>query len=293
MKIAFLGLGKMGAAIAGHLLRAGHDVTVWNRTVAATEPLVKQGANAAKNAVDAAAHADAVFTMLIDDAAVESVVLSDDAALLRAMAASATHVSLSTISVKLSSQLTREHHARSQHFVAAPVFGRPNVAEEGKLWTVVGGADGPISRIRPLLETFSRGITVVSAEPSGAHAMKIAGNFMITAMIESLSEAMVFAKAEAIDPAVFVATVNNALFQSPFYAAYGKIMLNPPEKPGGTITLGAKDTRLFREAAEGAGIRTPLADAFAEDFRRASEAGMDQKDWAAGLYQLAQSSNES
>jgi 3-hydroxyisobutyrate dehydrogenase-like beta-hydroxyacid dehydrogenase len=287
MKIGFLGLGKMGTAIAKHLQKAGHELTVWNRTAAATAPLAEVGAKVAATPGEAFAGAEVIFSMLMDDAAVEGLILGNDVAVLKSMEAGTIHVSLSTISVKLSQRLTKEHEDRSQHFVGAPVFGRPNVAEDGKLWTVVGGAEQAVAKILPLLESFSRGITVASDKPWSAHALKISGNFLITAMIESLSEALVFAKAEGIDPALFLETVNNALFQSPFYAAYSKIMLNPPAKPGGTIALGAKDTRLFREAAVEAGVRTPLADGFAEDFRRASEVGMDQADWAAGLYELA------
>ena len=291
MKIAFLGLGKMGTAIAKHLQRADHELTVWNRSQAATAFFAERGARVATTPVEAVAGSEVIFSMLMDDAAVEEVVLGNGSASLRAMKSGAIHVSLSTISVKLSQRLALAHEARSQHFVGSPVFGRPNIAEDGKLWTVVGGAAQPVAIVVPLLETFSRGITVASDKPWAAHALKIAGNFLITSMIEGLSEAAVFANAEGIEPALFLETINNALFQSPFYAAYSKIMLNPPAIPGGTIALGAKDTRLFREAADGAGIGTPLADAFAEDFRRASEAGMDEKDWAAGLYALAQETN--
>ena len=97
-------------------------------------------------------------------------------------------------------------------------------------------------------------MTVVSDEPWRAHALKIGGNFLITAMIESLSEAMVFAEAHGIDPTLFIETVNAALFRSPFYEAYGKVMLNPPERPGATIALGGKDMGLFREAARSVGL---------------------------------------
>ena len=129
------------------------------------------------------------------------------------------------------------------------MFGRPNVAEEGKLWIVVAGADGSRRTARPLLEPLSRGISVVGKEPRQAHAVKLGGNFLISAMIHSLGEAFVYAEAQGIEPEVFLETVNSALFQSPFYAAYGKVMLHPPEQPGATIDLGAKDLRLLREAA--------------------------------------------
>lgn len=285
MRIAFLGLGKMGSAIARHLLRAGHDLTVWNRTTAHAEALASEGAHVAQTPEEAVAQSEAVFTMLMDDAALEAVLF--DACALKAIPEGAIHVSLSTISVALSKHLTQEHQLRHQHFVGSPVFGRPNVAEEGKLWTVVGGQKDPVEKVRPLLETFSRGITVVSGQPWSAHAMKLGGNFMISAMIASLTEGFIYAESMGIDPAVFLETVNNALFRSPFYEAYGKIMLHPPENAGGTIALGVKDTGLFREAAQSSNVKTPLADIFNTHFRQAMEAGMKDQDWAAGYYQLA------
>jgi 3-hydroxyisobutyrate dehydrogenase-like beta-hydroxyacid dehydrogenase len=169
------------------------------------------------------------------------------------------------------------------------VFGRPHIAEAGKLWVVLGGAAEPVERIRPLVEKFSRGITVVSENPWSAHALKLGGNFLITAMIASLSEGFVYAEALGVSPEVFLETVNKALFQSPFYEMYGKIMLTPPEKPGATMAVGEKDMRLFREAAQEGRVQTPLADLFMATFHRAFEAGMKDADWAAGYLELQRS----
>ena len=291
MKIAFLGLGKMGRAVARHLLNAGHQLTVWNRTPQNAEQLKILGANAAETPSEAVAQAEIVFTMVMDDAALEAIVF--DSGLLKAMQPQSVHVSLSTISVKLSNRLTDAHLAADTHFAAAPVFGRPNVAEDGRLWTVTAGEVQVVEKIRPLLETFSRGVTVVSEKPSAAHALKLGGNFLITAMIASLTEGLVYAEALGIEPRVYLETINNALFQSPFYQAYGKIMLDPPEHPGGTIALGEKDIRLFREAAKSADVKTELADLFEANFQKAIEAGMKDEDWAAGYYRLAQSMTHS
>jgi 3-hydroxyisobutyrate dehydrogenase-like beta-hydroxyacid dehydrogenase len=287
MKIAFLGLGKMGGAVAGHLLKGGEELMVWNRTAASAEALGRVGARVAKSAAEAVAGADVVLTMLIDDAALEDVLYRGG--VLESLGKGAIHVSLSTISVGLSKKLMEEHAKRGQHFVAAPVFGRPHVAEAGKLWIAVGGAQSPVEKVRPLLEKFSRGITVVAEHPWSAHAMKLGGNFLITAMIASLTEGFVYAEAMGIQPAIFLETVNKALFQSPFYEMYGKIMLEPPEKPGATMAVGEKDMRLFREAAQAAQVPTPLADLFEATFQRALEAGMKDADWAAGYLQLQRS----
>jgi 3-hydroxyisobutyrate dehydrogenase-like beta-hydroxyacid dehydrogenase len=128
----------------------------------------------------------------------------------------------------------------------------------------------------------------VGSEPKQAHALKLGGNFMITAMVQALSEAFVFADAQGLDPKVFLETVNSALFQSPFYAAYGKVMLDPPEHPGATIALGIKDTRLLRESAKAVETRLPLADHLAGMLRVAADSGMLREDWAVGQYRMAQ-----
>jgi 3-hydroxyisobutyrate dehydrogenase-like beta-hydroxyacid dehydrogenase len=291
MKIAFLGLGKMGAPMARRLLAAGHDVTVWNRTPERAADLVALGAKVAATPAAAARSCDAVLTMLFDDAASEEVLFGSGAGaegVLEALRPGALHVALSTIGVALSERLTAEHARRGQLFLAAPVFGRPNVAEEGRLWIVVAGAEAAVAQARPLLELLSRGISVVGPEPRQAHALKLGGNFLISAMIHSLGEAFVYAEGQGIAPATFLETVNSALFQSPFYLAYGNVMLNPPPQPGATIDLGAKDLALLREAAASRHTRLSLADNLAEVFIQARQSGLAGEDWAVGQYRMAQ-----
>lgn len=287
MRIGFLGLGKMGTPMARRLLAAGHELAVWNRTEGRTEPLLREGAIAAATPAEAELGADAVITMLFDDAANKEVIFGANG-LMDALSPGALHVSCSTISVALSERLTEEHARRGHQFVAAPVFGRPNVAEEGRLWIAVAGAEQAVAKARPLLETFSRGISVVGTEPREAHAVKLGGNFLISAMIHSLSEAFVYAAGQGIDPGTFLETVNSALFQSPFYAAYGKVMLNPPEHPGATVELGEKDLRLLREATASRGTSLALAEELAGVFARAKAAGLSKEDWAVGLYRMSQ-----
>ena len=160
MKIGFLGLGKMGTPMALRLLAAGHELTVWNRSEARTKPLIREGAIAAGTPAEAELGAEAVITMLFDDAAHEEVFFGANR-LIDALSPGVLHISCSTISVALSERLTEEHARRGHDFVAAPVFGRPNVAEEGRLWIVAAGAEKAVERARPLLEAMSRGISVV------------------------------------------------------------------------------------------------------------------------------------
>jgi 3-hydroxyisobutyrate dehydrogenase-like beta-hydroxyacid dehydrogenase len=287
MKIGFLGTGQMGVPMAMRLLAAGHELRVWNRTEGRIEPLLREGAIAAGTPAEAELGADAVITMLFDDAANEEVLFGSNG-LMDALEPGALHISCSTISVALSEKLTAEHARRGVDFVAAPVFGRPNVAGEGRLWIVAAGTDDAISRARPALEPLSRGISVIGREPRQAHAVKLGGNFLISTMIQSLSEAFVFAESQDVAPAIFLEAVNSALFQSPFYAAYANVMLHPPEHAGASISLGAKDTRLFREAAASRNTRLSLADNLAEIFEQAKQAGLAGEDWAVGQYRIAQ-----
>jgi 3-hydroxyisobutyrate dehydrogenase-like beta-hydroxyacid dehydrogenase len=286
MRIGFLGTGTMGTPMALRLLAAGHELRVWNRSEGRTEPLLREGAIAAGTPAEAELGADAVITMLFDDHAHEEVLFGANG-LMDALEPGGLHISCSTISVALSRRLTEEHARRGHAFVGAPVFGRPNVAEEGRLWVAAAGAGEAIDRARPALEAFSRGISVVGTEPWQAHAVKLGGNFLIGAMIHAATESFVFASSQGIDPGKFFEVVNTALFQSPFFAAYAKVILHPPETPGATLDLGAKDIGMLRAAAAESHLKLSLADQMAEIFAQARQAGQGGLDWPSGQYKMA------
>ena len=288
IKIGFLGLGKMGSAMARRLIAAGHDVTVWNRSRTAALSLEAEGATVADSPAAAAHGKDIVLSMLFDDAANEAVLLGSDG-VISALAPGSLHIACSTISVALSEKLSREHASRGQEYVAAPVFGRPNVAAEGRLWIVVAGAASAIAKAKPVLEPISRGISVAGPQPAQAHAVKVAGNFLITMMIQSLCEVVIFAKASDIDPAAMLEMVNSALFQSPFYTAYSKVMLEPPAQPGATVALGVKDLNLFLDAARDRGVYLTIAEKMQERFEEAIAQGLQDADWAGGMLTAAES----
>src|SRR2546423_9125916 len=143
MKVGFIGLGHMGAAMAGRLLQAGHDVTVYNRTPSKAQALIDRGAHRAARVVDAC-RGDAVITMLADDGAVEDVVFGDGN-ILQSLGKRTIHISMSTISVALCERLADAHATAGHPFVAAPVFGRPDVAAKGKLFIVAAGKPDMVS----------------------------------------------------------------------------------------------------------------------------------------------------
>jgi 3-hydroxyisobutyrate dehydrogenase-like beta-hydroxyacid dehydrogenase len=249
--------------------------------------LLREGAIAAGTPAEAELGADAVVTMLFDDQANEQVIFGPNG-LMDAMSPGALHISCSTISVALSERLTAEHARRGHEFVAAPVFGRPEIAEQGKLWVIAAGKEDAVKRAQPVLEAFSRGISVVGDEPRQAHAVKLGGNFLIGAMIYGLCEAFVYSEKQGVPPETFFEAINSALFQSPFYAAYSKVILHPPDTPGASIELGEKDTRLLREAAAARQTKLTLADALAKVYAEAKAAGLSQEDWALGQYRVSQ-----
>ena len=171
MKIGFLGLGNMGTPMALRLIAAGHELSVWNRTEERTKPLIHEGAIAAATPAEAELGSAAVITMLLDDAAYEEVLFGVHR-LIDALSPGVLHVLCGTISVALAERLTLEHANRGIEFVGAPVFGSASDAEDGRLWIVAAGADEALDRARPLLEAFSRGITVAGNHPPQAFAMK-------------------------------------------------------------------------------------------------------------------------
>src|SRR6266478_6386667 len=219
MDVGLIGLGRMGAGIAKSLLRGGHRVTVHNRTRERAEALRKDGAAVADSVADAC-HGDAVLTMLADDAAVESVVFSDNG-VLKSLAHGGVHISLSTISVALSDRLEAEHIRAGQDFIAAPVFGRPEAAEAGKLAIVAAGPSTTVERCKPLWEAIGQKVLVIGEQPSKANVVKLTGNFLIATVLESLGEALAFARKSGVDAVALLDFLTSTLFNAPVYKTYG------------------------------------------------------------------------
>jgi 3-hydroxyisobutyrate dehydrogenase-like beta-hydroxyacid dehydrogenase len=254
-------------------------VIAYNRTRRHAEPLRADGAQIAGSPADAVRDAEALVTMLADDQAVADVLFGGAA---EAMPRGAVHASMSTISVDLSRGLAEEHHRRGQQYVAAPVFGRPDAAAFQKLWIVAAGAERAVEHARPLLEAMGRGLTVVGTEPAAANAVKLAGNFTLASMIETLGEAFRLMRGSGVEPRQFLEVIGNALFQSPVYANYGGIIADEKFEPAGfKLTLGLKDVRLLLAAADGAGVPMPFAGVLRDRFLEAVAHGRGNSDWSA------------
>lgn len=254
MDIGFIGLGQMGAAIAGNLLKHGHTLTVWNRSPEKAQPLVEAGAKQARSPADAAAAGEIVFTMLADDRAVEAVTFGDDGIL--SAGNSPVHVSLSTISLKLAERLEQAHGGR---YVSAPVFGRPAVAAQGKLFVVAAGPREVMDTCREVLDLVGQRTFIAGDKAPEANVVKLCGNFMIMAVVESLAEAMTLAGAHGVAKDKLLEVLTGSLFGAPIYQIYGQLLVEGKFRPAGfTAPLGLKDMNLVSAAATDSLVPMPL-----------------------------------
>ena len=280
MKVGFIGLGHMGAGMATNLLKAGHEVTVYNRTLAKAEALVAEGAVLARD-VSGACNGEAVFTMLANDEAVEDVVLSAGGVLDR-LASGAIHISSSTISVGLSERLARLHADAGQRFVAAPVLGRPDVAAVGNLFVIAAGAPGAVEAAAPLLEAIGQKTFVVSDTPKAANLVKLSGNFLLACVIESLGEAMALVGKAGLDKRQYLDILTSTLFGAPVYKTYGALIADERFEPAGfAAPLGQKDIRLLLAAAEDLSVPLPVASLLRDRFLTLIAHGGETLDWSA------------
>ena len=281
MKVGFIGLGQMGIGIARNLLRAGHTVTVYNRTRSRAEELADEGARVADSPAEAARDAEALVTMLADDAAVEQVIFGEKGAL-AAMPDGAVHLSMSTISVALSARLNEAHAAAGQGYVAAPVFGRPQAAAAAELLVVASGAAAEIEKSRALLEAVGQSLVVIGEQATAANVVKITGNFLIASVMESLGEAFALLKKSGVDAGQFLELMTKSLFAAPIYRNYGKLILAESfDPPGFKLKLGLKDVKLALEAAEAVAAPLPLASLLRDHMLTGVARGYSEMDWTA------------
>jgi 3-hydroxyisobutyrate dehydrogenase-like beta-hydroxyacid dehydrogenase len=289
MEIGVVGLGRMGSAIAANLISAGHEVTVYNRTEDKAQGLLEQGATLAHDPAGAA-NGDLVLTMLANDEALEHVVFGDgkdNQGMLAHQGKDTVHVSLSTISVQLSRRIAAASSAANRRFISAPVMGRPDVAERGELIVMTAGERSSIDRCDAAFKAIAKHVHIVGDQPERANIVKLAANFMISAMIETFSEAFALLRKNDIDHHEFLNIMATEFFQSPVYEKYGKIIAE--EKFGSeafTVRLQEKDTRLALAAAIESQVPMPFLHVIENTFLTAIGQGKGDLDPCA-IAQLA------
>ena len=281
MKVGFIGLGNMGSPMARNLIKAGHALTVYNKTRSRAEELRPLGATGAATPAEAASGVEALITMVADDHAIEELVFGQGR-VIESLPAGAVHISMSTLGVAMSRRLAAAHGERKQHYVAAPVFGRPDAAAAAKLFIAAAGSAEQIERCRPLFDAMGQKTFVVGEDPPAANLVKVTGNFLITTVIESLGESFALIKKSGVDPSKFLELVTGTLFDAPVYRTYGGMIAADNFEPVGfRMPLGMKDNRLVLAAAEDAAVPMPMASLIRDRMLAAMAQGMAEADWAA------------
>jgi 3-hydroxyisobutyrate dehydrogenase-like beta-hydroxyacid dehydrogenase len=279
MDVGFIGLGNMGKSIATNLIRAGHRLCVWNRSSGPAQELAALGAKIAAEPADAA-RGEVLMSMLADDDAYRTVLIGQR--VLENAAVGLIHVNLATISVAFARELAQLCAKRGIPYVAAPVFGRPEVAQAAKLNVVAAGDGAALARIEPLLSAIGQRTWPLGTQAERANVVKLAGNFMIASALETMGEAAALAQAHGIASADFLNILTSTLFAAPVYQIYGRIIAEQRYQPAAfKLALGLKDVRLALQAGEAANVPLPFASVLRDHFLEAIAIGKADHDWAA------------
>ncbi len=290
MKVGFLGLGRMGGAMARRLCEAGHDVAVYNRTPEKARALAAAGARVVGSIAEAANYGEAVFTMLADDAALEDVAERNDG-LLQSLPAGGVHICAGTHGVQVIRKLNSIHARTGQVMVASPMLGRPEAVSSGQAGMVLGGPAATVDRCRPLFDAIARRAFDAGADPAAAAAIKIANNFVLGCAIEAMGEGFSLIRKYGVVPQVFYDVMTDGLFAAPAYKVYGKIIVDEAyEKVGQMAILGLKDANLALAAGEAVGVPLPSANVWRDRLVGAVAHGDGRCDWAVMAREQARAS---
>ncbi len=290
MKVGFIGIGRMGQAMARRVLDAGLDLAVYNRSAEKTKALATAGATVVTSILQAARHGDAVITMLADDAALEAVAWQADG-LLQSLPSGGIHICSGTHSVAIVRRLEAAHAGAGQVLIAAPMLGRPEVVASGQAGMVVGGPPESLGRCRPVFEAIARRTFEAGPSPVAATAIKIANNFVLGCAIEAMGEGFSLVRKYGVVPRVFQDVMTDGLFASVAYNIYGKIIVDESyDRVGQMAVLGLKDANLALAAGEAAGVPLPSGNVWRDRLVGAIAHGDGGKDWAVMALEQARAS---
>ena len=290
MKVAFVGTGRMGQAMANRLLAAGHDLAAYNRTAEKTRALAAAGAKVLRSIAEAACYGEAVFTMLADDAALDDVAYQTGG-LLQSLPAGGIHLCAGTHSVGIIQKLEAAHAAAGQILLHTPMLGRPELVVSGQAGIVVGGPKESLDRCRPLFEAIARRVFEAGPHPVSAAAIKIANNFVLGCAIEAMGEGFALVRKYGVVPQVFYDVMTDGLFAASAYKVYGKLIAEERYLPAGQrAILGLKDANLALAAGEAAGVPLPSGNVWRDRLVGALAHGEGEHDWAVMAKEQARAS---
>ena len=282
-KIGFIGLGNMGIPMAKNLISAGYHLQVYNRTISKTGELESSSITVCKTPAEAADNVDIIITMLSEDEIVKETVLGGEG-ILKTLAKNALHISMSTISPDTAQLLAEEHKNAGNHYLAAPVFGRPEAAAAKKLWICISGDQQSKEIAKPVLESLGQGIFDFGEDAGGANVVKIAGNFMIMASMEMMAEAYTLAEKNGLDRLKVAEFFGSTLFNAPLFQNYGKLIAGKQYQPVGFKSkLGYKDARIALKLSQQAESPMPIVSIVHNRLLSAVAKGWGDNVWAVGI----------
>jgi len=279
LKVAFIGLGKMGAALAANVRRAGHPLVVWNRSSDKASPLLELGATLAKSPAAAVAGADIVISSLADDDSMRAVVSGPDG-ILAGMRPGAIHIGTSTISPTLSDELGQMHAAAGRCYIAGPVVGRAPAAVAAQLMTFVAGNARQIEASRSVIAAYAPMIFVVGERPSQASIAKLIANFLGASAMDLIGQSLAWAEKSGLS-VTLVQQMLSGFFANPATREYvAKIGERDFETVGFTAAGGLKDVKLMIAAAQDVKLRLSSAEALRGKLEASIARGWQDKDWS-------------
>jgi len=278
MKVGFLGLGRMGQAMATRVLGGGHELVVYNRTREKCADLEKAGAKVAASMTEACRGREAVISMLTDDKALHEVV---KAGIVPGLAKGAIHVAMGTHSVAVLREVEAIHAEAGQAFVSAPVLGRPEAVAAGTATIVAGGPKDVVAKVQPLFALIGRRTFDGGVKPEGAAAVKLANNMVLGCAVEAMGEGFALTRKYGVDPSAFFEVMTDGLFNAPAYKVYGNIIAKEAYATAGfTTALGLKDTNLMLAAALSANVPLPSLNVYRDRLLTAMASGEADLDWS-------------
>jgi 3-hydroxyisobutyrate dehydrogenase-like beta-hydroxyacid dehydrogenase len=277
--VAFIGLGKMGHAMAANLQRAGYPLVVWNRSAEKAATLTAAGASAAETPAAAAKTADIVISSLADDASLRAVVTAPDG-ILAGLRPGAVHVGTSTVSPGLSDELAALHAAAGGRYVAGPVVGRVPAAEAAQLVTFVAGDAEAVEVVRAVISVYAPRLVVVGERQSQAAIAKLIANFLGVSAIDLIGQSLAWSEKSGLPPEL-VPQLLSAFFGNPGTREYiAKVGERDFDDAGFTAAGGLKDVRLMLDSAQAVNQRLTSAEAIRAKFDAAIARGWREKDWS-------------
>lgn len=281
MNVAFIGLGRMGSAIATNIIKKGLPTTVWNRTASKAEPMIALGAKTAPTARQAVKDADIVVTSLMDDQSILDLLSADDG-ILAGMRAGATHLCTMTISPLLADELATIHARNGSRYVSGPVVGRPAQADAGKLRSFISGDPEGITLARTVAETYCDNVRVVKGPASAANTIKLCLNYSALSIIEMIGEVYTFAEKSGAEPEV-INEFYQAVFAHPAMKEYASMILGRDfrSKVGFTLAGGQKDMELMLDLASQRGAELDIGRIIASKMVDAIKVGLQDADWTS------------